>query len=180
METKKELRRRMSALKRALPEDEARRLSARIMDAVEACPAFEKADTVLLYYSLPDEVHTHDFVSRWGNRKRILLPVVIGDDLELRLYTGKDSLAPGPFGIDEPQGEPFDDYTAIGFVGVPGVAFSHSGARLGRGKGFYDRLLPKLTNAYKAGICYPFQLINEVPTEAFDICMDEIITANEQ
>lgn len=104
-----------------------------------------------------------------------MLPVVVGDDLELRVYTGPEDLATGSYSIEEPTGELFTDYAAIDFVAVPGVAFDNAGNRLGRGKGYYDRLLPRLT-AFKAGICFPFQLVKEVPTEPFDIRMDTIIT----
>lgn len=97
---------------------------------------------VLLYYSLKDEVDTHEFVRKWSREKRILLPVVVGDDLELRVYTGPEDLATGSYGIEEPTGELFTDYAAIDFVAVPGVAFDNAGNRLGRGKGYYDRLLP--------------------------------------
>ena len=51
-----------------------------------------------------------------------------------------------------------------------------NGNRLGRGKGYYDRLLPHLTNAYKAGICFPYQVVDEVPVEDSDIPMDAIIS----
>ena len=139
--------------------------SAEILAALEAHPAFRAAHIVLLYYSLKDEVNTHEFVRKWSREKRILLPVVVGDDLELRIYTGPEDLATGSYGIEE----------AIDFVAVPGVAFDHAGNRLGRGKGYYDRLLPRLT-AFKAGICFPFQLVEEVPAEPFDIRMDTIIT----
>ena len=108
--------------------------------------------------------------------KRILLPVVVGDDLELRLYTGPEDLKPGAYGIEEPTGELFTDYADIDFIVVPGVAFDRNGNRLGRGKGYYDRLLPRIPSAHKAGICFPFQLVEEVPAEPFDIRMDEIIT----
>ncbi|MDR0745007.1 MAG: 5-formyltetrahydrofolate cyclo-ligase, partial [Mediterranea sp.] len=53
-------------------------------------------------------------------------------------------------------------------------AFDTSGSRLGRGKGYYDKLLAKLT-AYKIGICFPFQLLDEIPAEEFDIQVDEVI-----
>ena len=149
--------------------------SAEILAALEAHPAFRAAHIVLLYYSLKDEVDTHEFVRKWSREKRILLPVVVGDDLELRVYTGPEDLATGSYGIEEPTGELFTDYAAIDFVAVPGVAFDNAGNRLGRGKGYYDRLLPRLT-AFKAGICFPFQLVKEVPAEPFDIRMDTIIT----
>lgn len=120
---------------------------------------------------------THTNLSGSGAaKKRILLPVVVGDDLELRLYTRPEDLKPGAYGIEEPTGELFTDYADIDFIAVPGVAFDRNGNRLGRGKGYYDRLLPRIPSAYKAGICFPFQLVEEVPAEPFDIRMDEIIT----
>ena len=63
--------------------------SAKILAALEAHPAFRAANTILLYHSLGDEVDTHTFIKKWSSEKRILLPVVVGDDLELRIYTGK-------------------------------------------------------------------------------------------
>lgn len=149
--------------------------SAEILAVLEAHPAFRAAHIVLLYYSLKDEVDTHEFVRKWSREKRILLPVVVGDNLELRVYTGPEDLATGAYGIEEPTGERFTDYAAIDFAAIPGVAFDAAGNRLGRGKGYYDRLLPHLT-AFKAGICFPFQLVEEVPAEPFDIRMDTIIT----
>lgn len=130
----------------------------------------------MLYHSLKDEVDTHAFIRKWSREKRILLPVVTGDDLELRLYTGPEDLTVGAYGIEEPTGALFTDYSAIDLIVVPGVAFDRDGNRLGRGKGYYDRLLPRIPSAYKIGICFPFQVVDEVPAEPFDIRMDEIIT----
>ena len=150
--------------------------SAKILAALEAHPAFRAANIILLYHSLPDEVDTHEFIRKWSTEKQILLPVVAGNDLELRAYTGPTDLAVGAYGIEEPTGALFTDYAAIDFIAVPGVAFDRRGNRLGRGKGYYDRLLPRIPSAYKAGICFPFQIVEEVPAEPFDIRMDEIIT----
>ena len=58
---------------------------------------------------------------------------------------------------------------------VPAVAFDRRGNRLGRGKGFYDRLLQK-AKCPKIGIAYHFQLLDEIPAEPHDIPMDKIIT----
>lgn len=164
------------ALLKTQHKSSATQQSAEILTALEAHPAFRAADTVLLYHSLKDEVDTHEFIRKWSRLKRILLPVVVGDDLELRVYTGPEDLAIGAYGIEEPTGVRFTDYAAIGFIAVPGVAFDRNGNRLGRGKGYYDRLLPRIPAAYKAGICFPYQLVEEVPAEPFDIRMDEIIT----
>ena len=90
--------------------------------------------------------------------------------------TSPADLAIGAYGIEEPTGALFTDYATIDLVIVPGVAFDRDGNRLGRGKGYYDRLLPRIPSAYKVGICFPFQIVEEVPAEPFDIRMDEIIT----
>lgn len=155
----------------------ATRWSAEILAGLERHPAFQAAHTVLLYHSLPDEVDTHAFIRKWIASKRILLPVVKGDELELRAYTGPETLTAGSYGILEPTGPLFTRYPDIALAVVPGVAFDRLGNRLGRGKGYYDRLLPRLTDAYKIGICFPYQLVDEVPAEEFDIRMDEVLTA---
>ena len=113
-------------------------------------------------------------VARYYQKKRLLLPVVKGEELELKEFQGQ--LHEGTFGIQEPEGETFEAFDQIELVVVPGMAFDKEGKPLGRGKGFYDRLLPKLTNAKKIGICFPYQLVDTVPTDAQDIPMDKIIT----
>lgn len=173
--TKAELRKHIRQLK-ALNQESALADSYLIIQALEADMHFQNAKTVLLYYSLCDEVNTHAFIDKWYSQKLVLLPKVVGDELELRCYHGAHELKKGSFGIAEPTGELFTDYDQIDFVAVPGMAFDMNGNRLGRGKGYYDRLLPQLTNAYKAGICFPYQIVDEVPVESNDIKMDRIIT----
>ena len=59
------------------------------------------------------------------------------------------------------------------FVLVPGLAFSRAGHRLGRGGGFYDRLLAgRARDAVKVGVCFALQLHNEIPFEAHDVVLD--------
>lgn len=172
--TKGELRkfiREQKALHKATTID----LSARIMQEVEADARFQAAHTILLYHSLDDEVGTHAFIEKWCTRKQLLLPVVVGDELELRIYQGAHELKVGSFGIAEPTGQLFTDYDQIDYAVVPGMAFDKDGNRLGRGKGYYDRLLPKLTHAYKVGICFPYQMVEIVPVEDTDVTMDEVL-----
>ena len=175
--TKKELRKQMAALKATYRDaGQLTALSAEVLTKLEASPRFQQAQVVMLYYSLPDEVQTHHFVERWVQSKRIILPVVVGDDLELRTYHGCHELVKGAYGIEEPTGPPFLQLEQIECIVVPGVAFDSQGNRLGRGKGYYDRLLPRLPQAYKIGLCFPFQRVEQVPAEPFDIRMDEVIS----
>lgn len=149
----------------------------RLWQQVERHPRFCEAQTVLLYYALPDEVPTQDFIEKWYKQKRILLPVVVGDDLELRLYSGSASMYEGSFHILEPEGVAFTDYAAIDLAIIPAVALDKVGHRLGRGKGYYDRLLSRLPYIYKIGIAYSFQFFPSLPSESHDILLDETIGA---
>lgn len=102
-----------------------------------------------------------------------MLPVVEGENLSLQLYKGKASLKTGSFGILEP------DETEKGIkpdlIIVPGIAFDHQRNRLGRGKGYYDRLLSD-TSIPTIGICFHFQLFDQIPTDIHDQKMSLIIT----
>lgn len=173
-ERKKELRKLIAERKTLHCDSTLKALSADILASLETHPVFRKAKTILLYHSLKDEVQTHEFIGKWSSSKQIILPVVVGDILELRPFTGSVNLSVGSYGIAEPTGKLFTDYASIDLAVIPGVAFDTSGHRLGRGKGYYDKLLPQI-RAWKIGICFPFQLVDEVPSESFDVCMDEII-----
>lgn len=151
--------------------------SAAVLSRLANHPCFKAAQTIMLFSSLPDEVDTHAFIRQWAKTKRILLPVVKGDDIMLRLFTSEEDMQKGAFGINEPTGLTFDKLDEIDLIIVPGMAFDKEGHRLGRGKGFYDRFLsqPDIKSAYKIGICLPHQLLETIPTEAHDITMDEVI-----
>lgn len=139
-------------------------------------PAYQSAHTLLLYSPLQDEADVSPIIDNaYKNGKTVLLPKVVGDDLELHIYKGVDTLERGAFGILEPTGEVFLDYNQIELAIVPGMAFDKAGHRLGRGKGYYDRLLPSLKNAYKIGVCFPFQYLDEIPNEEHDVVMDEVV-----
>lgn len=132
---------------------------------------------MLLYNALPDEVDTSLLVeTAVVMRKKILLPVVVGDDLELRVFGGE--LKTGAYGIQEPTDldELFVDFEKIDLAVVPGMAFDKVGHRLGRGKGYYDKLLCQCTDLHKIGLCFDFQLLEDVPAEEHDIVMDEVLS----
>lgn len=174
---KKELRKQIRAAKKAVPFCEKCRRSIPIMEQVESLPQFRDAQTILLYWSMEDEVQTHDFVNRWYKEKTLLLPCVDGDDLRLRQYTGPECLKEGEqFGIGEPTGPEFTDLERVQMIIVPGVAFDRMGNRMGRGRGFYDRLLKSTPKAFKVGVAFNFQMVDLVPTEDFDVPMNAVIT----
>lgn len=173
---KKQLRKQIRERKKEFSLSEKIKLSEPIFEKIEKEELFKKAKVVLLYYSMDDEVYTHDFVEKHYKTKTILLPCVDGDDLILRQYLGIESMKAGEqFGILEPVGKEFNDLEKIDLMIIPGVAFDKEKNRLGRGRGFYDRLL-KTVNATKIGVCFDFQIVEQVPTEDFDVKMDVVIS----
>lgn len=158
--------------------NEADKLSASdaVFARLENSAAFQLAEKILMYHSLPDELETHRFLTKWKDHKKFFLPRVNGVNLELLPYD-ESRLEIGSFHIEEPTGNNVYPIEEIEVIIVPGVAFDRKGRRLGRGKGFYDRLL-KTAKATKIGIGYEFQLVEEVPSEAHDVAMDMIITEN--
>lgn len=149
--------------------------SQSIWHEVENLSSFSEAQTVMLYWSMDDEVYTHDFIEKWYRQKTLLLPAVEGDNLHIKVFEGINGMQPGPdFGILEPIGRDFPDVKHIDMIIVPGVAFDHHNNRMGRGRGFYDRLLQQ-NNALKIGVCFDFQYLPVIPTEENDIKMDMVI-----
>lgn len=174
MVSKQELRANIKLLKKQHSMEERQAQSDIIMRKLEQHPDFIKAKIVMLYSSLPDEVQTQGFIEKWRQQKRIILPTVVGDDIIPVELTPETNFAVGDFNILEPQNEA---YTGdFDLIVVPGVAFDPQGNRLGRGKGYYDRFLCQHRSVKKIGICFDFQLIDNVPVEENDIPMDEIIS----
>lgn len=175
---KSEIRAWVRGLKAACTPERLHERSLGACGHILADGLWRAAGTVLLYHALPDEVDTTSLLERgWLLGKRILLPRVVGDNLELCIYT-PDTLQPGAYGIMEPTGDVFppERYAEIDLAIIPGMAFDRHGARLGRGKGYYDRLLPLMSGAYRVGLCYEFQLLDFLPMEEHDVTMNEVVT----
>lgn len=154
-------------------------LSDKILENLGTTEVFRTASCVAIYHAIPGEVQTASFIEKWYTKKKILLPVIEGDDLRLLPYTGSESLKAGVFGILEPIRTDLSiAENDIDLIVVPGVAFDRERNRMGRGKGYYDRLLSTL-QAPKAGICFGFQLLPSIPVEPFDKKMDLVITEEE-
>jgi 5-formyltetrahydrofolate cyclo-ligase len=176
MESKSILRKEIANRKRQYTMEQRVALSEMLLQRLEQHPRFATAHTLLLYHALPDEVQTAEFIRKWSTTKRIILPVVVGDDLELRVYEGEASMRKGAFNILEPTGTLFTAYEELDLAIIPGVAFDASGNRLGRGKGYYDRLLSRLPSTlYKIGISFDFQKFPHIPAEPHDKVMDEVM-----
>ena len=174
--TKTELRDKMKKLRREFAgKDEA---SETIQKKILSMDVFLKSSCVCIYSSAFGEVGTDELIEKAVSmKKKILLPRSNEDGtLSLIIYNGK--FRKGLFGIKEPDSDDFADYTEPDLIIVPGLAFGRDGFRLGFGKGYYDRFLEK-AQGYKIGLCYGFQLVDEIPTDSSDVPLDAIVTENE-
>lgn len=188
---KQELRQTIRNRKRQFTQAELGELSLSAISQLNQHPKVEAAHTLLLYYSLPDEVNTHEWIDELVRQgKKVILPVVVDNEkMILREYTGRQDLAEGSFHILEPIGKVFPEnrYHEIEVAIIPGMSFDNEGHRLGRGKGYYDRFLSKMgkestipnlashSSLYKIGICFGFQKEKRIPSENHDIVMDEVV-----
>ncbi len=174
---KKALRAEIRRRKAGYTPAELAAMSRKICDSILDDGVFWASHYILLYSPLPDEVDVTPLISTAFNAgKTVLLPVVDGENLVLKHFTGFSAMTTGSFNISEPTGEifPRSDYHKIDLAIIPGMAFDHHRHRLGRGKGYYDRLLPMLNNACKAGVCFEFQMIDHIESEAWDVRMEEV------
>ncbi len=172
---KEDIRSRVKARKSLLSASEKMSAAASVFSRLEQSAAFTLAEKILLYHSLPDELSTHKFLERWCGRKHFFLPRVNGLNLEILPYD-RSRMALGAFHIEEPTGNDTADISQIELVVVPAVAYDRRGNRVGRGKGYYDRLLAE-TKATKVGVGYDFQLLEEeIPSEPHDVAVDIVIT----
>jgi 5-formyltetrahydrofolate cyclo-ligase len=165
---KQALRERVLADLRALPPATRALEEDLVHAAVQADPVWRKARTVLLYRAVPPEFSVVGLtLAAWRLGKRTLFPRVDADGrLTLHEAASWEAFRPGRFGIPEPVGAAVPP-TEVDLSIVPGVAWDAKGRRLGRGGGYYDRLIPQLSGPVW-GVAFDCQVVDEVPAEAWD------------
>lgn len=172
---KEQIRSLIKAHKALLSAAERESASERVWNTLENTVAFLMADKVLLYNALPDELETGRFIEKWQGRKRLFVPRVNGVNLDILPCDGRQ-MHRGAYNISEPEGTDTEPVANIDLIIVPAVAYDRSGNRVGRGKGFYDRLLAE-AKAAKIGVGFDFQLIDDrIEAESHDMRVDMVIT----
>lgn len=153
--------------------------SERLCGAVEALVERLGVGCVALYAALADEPESRMLIEHLASKGvRVVLPRVEGEVMRFFDYA-PDRVQCGSFGIEEPSVDAtLCDPSDIELMVVPGVAFTASGARMGRGRGYYDKYLSQPSfRGRKVGICYAHQVVDELPTEPHDVTMDEVVTS---
>jgi len=179
-EQKAALRKKIRAALKNLPAENRAVDSSRVCELLRRQPFWQQAAAVLLFAPLPDEVDVWSLPeAALAGGKIVALPrfdPVGANYAACRVQNLQREIVSGRFGIREPvSGCAEIPLSELDLVLVPGVAFDLRGRRLGRGGGFYDRLLEKFSGV-KCGIAFDGQWVDEVPTAPSDARMDFILT----
>ena len=175
MPDKRTLRREVRARIAAMDAADVQTRSAAIAVEVKRHLAVSGARVVALFSPLGDEPQIGSLIEELSSGMPVVLPRVEGDVMNFYAYE-KGVMGKGAFGIDEPQGGLPVAVCEIDAIVVPGVAFTRRGARMGRGKGYYDKYLSQSDfSGLKIGVCYSEQIVDDVPTEPHDVVMDVVI-----
>jgi 5-formyltetrahydrofolate cyclo-ligase len=182
-ERKNEMRKKAHASRNA--QENKDQLSRRIVGAFMALPEYATASTVMFYIDVRSEVRTrNDLEYALQSGKRIVVPWCNAEgELELFHLESMDELELGMYKILEPRlslralPEKQVNVESLDLIMVPGVGFDARGARMGHGKGYYDKLLEHARSSTPlVALAFECQMFEEIPVAEHDIFMDMIIT----
>ena len=175
---KKALRAAIRQQKRAMTEEEIVSKSEKLGQLLAQNELYQKAKTFYGYLPYNQEVRTVPMLEQaLRDGKRVAVPKCYGDTMKFIYMDDLSQVAPGYAGIPEPTADApiADDPTAL--VLMPGMAFDPQGHRIGYGGGFYDKFLAAEPNHPTLALCYDFQMLPHLDTEAFDIPVDTVLWA---
>ena len=140
--------------------------------------AYKNAKTIYGYLPYNQEVRTVPMLEQaLKDGKRVAVPKCYGDEMKFIFMDDLSKVELGYANIPEPiaDGPVADDETAL--VLMPGMAFDPEGHRIGYGGGFYDKFLAAEPNHPTLALCYEFQMLPKLETEAHDIPVDTVLWA---
>lgn len=178
MISKQQIRREIEAERKVLDAQWVEDTSARIVENLRTLEAFQSSKTIALYMALAGEVKLDTlFPTCWKLGKRTCIPVFNAKAkiYEMAEITPETECFTGHYGIREPLSPALFPMDKIDLIAVPGVAFDRKGNRLGRGGGYYDRLLEGFSGI-SAAVAFDFQVLSEIPAERHDKPVNALVT----
>lgn len=183
--TKNTLRKNMLTQRKSMKIRDISAFSNKIINTIMALPEFIKCKNIMLYLSFNNEVNTYPLVT-WclNNSKTVIVPYCVEAEKKIipfKINNLTTDLNKSTFGIMEPKHDLLKQVNIndIDLIIVPGVLFDKTCNRIGFGAGYYDRFLPgKAKNALTIGIAYDYQIIDEIPTDVYDVPLNFIVTEN--
>lgn len=176
---KKDIRKRIFQARKETTDAFVESQSILICKKIIAMPCFENASCIYTYMDYNREASTKLLMeTAWKHGKRVAAPKVFGEDMRYFYIDSYEDVAPGYFGIPEPDETKGLTEAAQedALLIVPGVAFDKKRHRCGYGKGFYDRYLSRHPKHPTIAISLDFQIVEEVPADTFDICPQMLVT----
>jgi len=174
---KQELRKQKLRERMSLSAQEYGAMSAAVCENLACVGRITNARRIMAYYPCRNEPDILPFVNRCLEKGiKIAMPFVTGDG-EMKAVSFETGCATrkNRFGIPEPHGTCGIEPEDIDVVLVPGAAFGRNGERVGSGRGYYDRFLSGM-DAFKAGVCFDFQIAGDIGGEEHDVGMDVVVT----
>ena len=179
---KKLLRQEILTKRSLLTEEDIKEYSNKITNTLFEMDEYKNAKRIMCFVSNGSEVETHPIIEQAIlDGKSIVVPITVSKTKELLVSDvfNLSELEVGFYNIEVPKKEfvRLVDPRTIDLVLVPGVALAKDGYRVGYGGGYYDRFLVKLDKSVpKIALGFDLQVVDEVPTEDFDIPVDLILT----
>jgi 5-formyltetrahydrofolate cyclo-ligase len=175
---KQSLRRQIREQKRAMTSQQIDIASQKLGELFALSRLYQEAKTIYGYLPYNQEVRTVPMLQRaLAEGKRVAVPKCYGDEMRFIYMDDLSKVESGYCGIPEPieDGPIADDPTAL--VLMPGLAFTKAGDRMGYGGGFYDKFLASEPEHPTLALCYEFQMVEDIPTEEYDIPVDCVLWA---
>jgi len=179
---KRDVRRRVLALREELPPEERARLATRAAARFLALPQVGSAGTVMAFWAFGSEMPTMPLIEALIARgATVALPRIVDGELQARTWRPGEPMAATAFGAMEPEAGMVLAAHEIDVIATPAVAFDRDGRRVGYGGGFYDRFVPRARrDALRVGIGFGMQVVEgELPAGAFDLRVEFLVTESE-
>lgn len=158
--------------------EEAAKSSQKLLELLKDNLTLQKARNIVGFSPIHNEPDLNNLYNHLLKEGKNLLFLRIYDQ-EMKAHSVKNPekmIISSKYNIPEPNyGDPIVEADDIDLILVPGIIFDLKGHRIGFGGGYYDRFLAK-TKAYKLGVCFDFQIIDNIPSEEHDIPLDELVS----
>ncbi len=177
---KAQLRQEMKAARQKMPADSRMGFDRQLQQSLFQHPCWIEAKTIGLTISVGTETNTAGIFKRaWLEGKRTAAPVIERGEMVFRGFSNKSELKKASFGLLEPAAGEAVSKDMLDLLIVPGLAFNDSGYRLGYGGGYFDRYLIDY-KGWTVSLVYPFQLVESLPVESFDVPVEKLLIAAEE
>ncbi|MFH1354861.1 MAG: 5-formyltetrahydrofolate cyclo-ligase [Candidatus Omnitrophota bacterium] len=179
--TKQQIRSKILLKLNKQKEENRKRKSSKIKARLFKIVDFKRAKKVMFYIALDGEVNTEDMIKEAIKTGKVVsIPICRKNIMTMRLCRLEitTKLKKGLYGVSEPAVKKYISSDDLDLVIVPGVAFDKKGNRLGRGKGYYDRFLKKLSPYISTiGLAFDFQILPSLPVTAHDVSVNRVLYA---